>query len=34
MNVHDFSVTTADGGTRDLRDYAGQMLLIVNVASK
>ena len=34
MNVHDFSVKTADGGTQDLRDYAGQMLLIVNVASK
>jgi len=34
MNVHDFSVKTADGGTQDLRDYAGQMMLIVNVASK
>ncbi len=34
MNVHDFSVRTADGSTRDLRDYAGQWLLIVNVASK
>ncbi|HEV2239569.1 MAG TPA: glutathione peroxidase, partial [Streptosporangiaceae bacterium] len=34
MNVHDFSVKTAEGGTQDLRDYAGQMLLIVNVASK
>ena len=34
MNVHDFSVRTADGGTQDLRDYAGQVLLIVNVASK
>jgi glutathione peroxidase len=34
MNVHDFSVRTADGGSKDLRDYAGQVLLIVNVASK
>ncbi len=34
MNVHDFSVRTADGGAKDLRDYAGQLLLIVNVASK
>ena len=34
MNVHDFSVRTADGGTAELRDYAGQWMLIVNVASK
>jgi glutathione peroxidase len=34
MSVYDFSVRTADGGTRELRDYAGQALLIVNVASK
>jgi glutathione peroxidase len=34
MNIYDFSVTTADGSTQDLRDYAGQVLLIVNVASK
>ena len=34
MNVHDFSVRTADGGDKDLRDYAGKVLLIVNVASK
>jgi len=34
VNVHDFSVKTADGSTKDLRDYAGQLLLIVNVASK
>jgi glutathione peroxidase len=34
MNAHDFSVKTADGGSQDLRDYAGRMLLIVNVASK
>jgi glutathione peroxidase len=25
MNVYDFSVKAADGGTRDLRDYAGQL---------
>ena len=34
MNIYDFSVKTADGGTQELRDYAGQVLLIVNVASK
>jgi glutathione peroxidase len=34
MNTHDFSVTTSDGSTQDLRNYAGQVLLIVNVASK
>jgi glutathione peroxidase len=34
MNIYDFSVRTADGSTRDLRDYAGQVLLIVNVASQ
>jgi glutathione peroxidase len=34
MNAHDFSVKTSGGGTQDLRDYAGQVLLIVNVASK
>jgi glutathione peroxidase len=34
MNAYDFSVMTADGDTQDLRDYAGQVLLIVNVASK
>ena len=34
MNTYDFSVRTADGSTQDLRDYAGQVLLIVNVASK
>ena len=34
MNVHDFEVTTANGGTQPLGDYAGQTLLIVNVASK
>jgi glutathione peroxidase len=34
VNTHDFSVKTADGGRKDLKDYAGQVLLIVNVASK
>ena len=34
MSVHDFSVTTADGDTLDLGDYAGRVLLLVNVASK
>ena len=34
MNVYDFAVRTADGDSKDLRDYAGQLLLIVNVASK
>ena len=34
MNVHDFSVETADGGEKSLGDYSGTTLLIVNVASK
>ncbi|MFD2416392.1 glutathione peroxidase [Amycolatopsis pigmentata] len=34
MTVHKFSVATADGATRSLSDYAGKVLLIVNVASK
>ena len=34
MSVYDFQVKTADGGTQELRDYTGQPLLIVNVASK
>lgn len=34
MNTHDFSVRTADAGTKDLREFAGQVLLIVNVASQ
>lgn len=32
--MHNFSVATADGATRSLSDYAGKVLLIVNVASK
>ena len=34
MSVHDFDVTNTDGTTRSLRDYEGQVLLVVNVASK
>jgi glutathione peroxidase len=34
MSVHDFTVGTADGGSQPLSDYAGRVLLIVNVASK
>ncbi|GAA2851483.1 glutathione peroxidase [Actinoplanes cyaneus] len=34
MTVHDFVVTTADGGKQQLSDYAGRVLLIVNVASR
>jgi glutathione peroxidase len=34
VNTHDFSVRAADGTVRSLRDYAGRVLLIVNVASK
>lgn len=34
MITHDFSVKAADGSVQDLRDYAGRVLLIVNVASK
>lgn len=34
MTIHDFSVTTADGGTTSLSEYAGRVVLIVNVASK
>lgn len=34
MTVHRFSVATADGNTRSLGDFAGRVLLIVNVASK
>ena len=34
MNLYDFSVTTIDGQTETLDTYRGQVLLIVNVASK
>jgi glutathione peroxidase len=33
-NVHDFTVSAADGTPLSLRDYAGKALLIVNVASR
>ena len=33
-NAYDFSATDIDGRERSLRDFAGQVLLIVNVASK
>jgi len=33
-SVHDFSVSQADGSSKALADYDGQVLLIVNVASK
>ena len=34
MNVHSFSVQSASGEDVALADYAGQVLLLVNVASK
>jgi glutathione peroxidase len=34
MTVHDFTVKTASGGDASLRDYEGDVLLIVNTASK
>ena len=34
MNIYEFSVTTIDGQTETLETYRGQVLLIVNVASK
>ncbi|MDX2170466.1 MAG: glutathione peroxidase [Deltaproteobacteria bacterium] len=33
-NIHDFTVTTIDGGSQSLKDYAGKALLLVNVASQ
>ncbi|MCU0615485.1 MAG: glutathione peroxidase [Gemmatimonadaceae bacterium] len=33
-SAFDFDATTIDGAARSLRDYAGQVLLIVNVASQ
>lgn len=32
--LHDFTVRTADGATSDLAQYAGHVVLVVNVASK
>ncbi len=34
MSVHDYKVSTADGKEVSLSDYKGQVLLIVNTASK
>jgi glutathione peroxidase len=34
MSVHDFTVSTADGMKKNLADYKGKVLLIVNTASK
>jgi glutathione peroxidase len=34
MNTHDFTVTAADGSEQSLKEYDGQLLLLVNVASK
>jgi glutathione peroxidase len=34
MSVYDFSVKAADGSTQDLDAYKGNVLLLVNVASK
>ncbi|MDQ1128636.1 glutathione peroxidase [Microbacterium sp. SORGH_AS_0888] len=34
VDVHDIPFLTADGSTATLADYAGKVLLIVNVASK
>ena len=34
MNIYDISVRTIDGKEQTLADYAGKVLLIVNVASK
>src|SRR5258707_14135350 len=32
--LHDFSATTIDGTEQSLRDYAGKVALVVNVASQ
>jgi glutathione peroxidase len=34
MSVYDFDVATTDGDTKSLKDYAGKVVLVVNVASK
>lgn len=34
VNISDHSVTTMDGGTKSLSDWSGQVLMLVNVASK
>jgi glutathione peroxidase len=33
-NVHDFTLKTIDGAAKPLSDYAGKVLLVVNVASR
>jgi glutathione peroxidase len=33
-SAHDFSATTIDGAERDLADYRGKVLLVVNTASR
>ena len=33
-NVHDFSAATIDGGEKNLADFSGKTLLVVNVASE
>ncbi|MEO8604494.1 MAG: glutathione peroxidase [bacterium] len=33
-NIQDFTVTTIDGGSQSLKDFAGKALLVVNVASQ
>ena len=33
MNVYDFTVTAQDGSAKDLADYRGKVLLIVNTAT-
>lgn len=34
MNIYDFSVNTIDGKEKNLSDYKGKVLLVVNTASK
>jgi glutathione peroxidase len=34
MSIYDFDVTTTDGSTQSLKEYAGRTVLVVNVASK
>jgi glutathione peroxidase len=34
VSIHDFTVRTADGGEKSLRDFEGEVLLVVNTATK
>ena len=34
MTIYDFTAGTIDGAQQSLRDYAGKVLLVVNVASQ